>query len=232
MLSCTPAYALPGHRPTHTSGVIWPLSPDRLNVLKLVVDAKQPNRAKVPIVAGSRLGTRLSTGEGEDDTGEVVETPPGEPLEEAGTEGEDGIGGLPDVGPEGFPDVGPDGFPDAGPEGPAELAGSEDMGMGLLFEAGVEAPAEVADSEGGDAGVPTEPEAELSAELGEPGVVAIGVGTELSGVGVPLEPGEVPPGPTVTSVVLEGDAMSVLAGVVSLDGRLDEELDGETWARL
>lgn len=70
-------------------------------MLNLVVDPKQPSRAKLPMVAGSVPGTKLSVGGGEDDTGVVGETPPDGPLV-----GKDCIGVFPEgatepPGPEG-----------------------------------------------------------------------------------------------------------------------------------
>lgn len=215
MLWCTPANTLPGHKPTQTSGVIRPLSPDRVNVLNLVVDPKQPSRAKLPMVAGSLPGTRLSTGEGEDDDGVVGETPPGGPLEAAGAEVKDCAGGFPEDGPEGagpFPEDGPEGagpFPEVGPGEPSEPP---------------------ADSEGGGTELPAGPEAELSGELGG---VAIGVGTEPSpcvlGPTTELsEVGELPPSPPSASVELGAGAMAELGATDSVAGRPDAELDGET----
>lgn len=198
MLWCTPAKTLPGHKPTQTSGVIRPLSPDRVNVLNLVVDPKQPSRAKLPMVAGSLPGTRLSTGEGEDDDGVVGETPPAGPLEAAGAEVKDCAGGFPEDGPEG---TGP--FAEVGPGAPSEPP---------------------ADPEG--VGTGAGPEAELSGELGgvamgvgtEPSPCVLGPITKLS------EVGEVPPSPPSASVELGAGAMAELGATESVAGRPDAEL--------
>lgn len=182
-------------------------------MVKLVVDPKQPSRAKLPMVAGSRLGTRLSTGEGEDDDGVVGETPP----DGAGTEGKDCIGVFPENGPEGAMD----------PPGPE--------GSGPFAEVGPGAPSEPpADPEGGGTGLPAGPEAELPGELGG---VAIGVGTDPSPceLGAPAEPSEVgklaPPLPSAP-VELAAPAMAELGDTGWLAGRPDAELDGETRPRL
>lgn len=195
-------------------------------MLNLVVDPKQPSRAKLPMVAGSRLGTRLSTGEGEDDDGVVGETPPDGPLEPAGTEGKDCIGVFPENGPEGAMDP-------AGPEGAMDPAGPE--GSGPFAEVGPGAPLEPpADPEGGGTGLPAGPEAELPGELGG---VAIGVGSEPPPceLGAPTEPSEVGNiAPLLPAAPVEpgADAMAELGGTTTLAGRPDVELDGETWPRL
>lgn len=184
-------------------------------MLKLVVEPKQPSRAKLPMVAGFRSGTRLSTGEGEDVDGVVGETPPGRPLEAAGTEGKD-------------------------PEGAMEPPGPDGTGMGLFAEVGPGTPLEPpADPEGGGTGLFTGPEAELSAELGDAGGDAIEVGTEPSpcvlgattdpsDAGAPLDTGELAPPPPSASVELGAGAMAELGCTDSLAGRPDAELDGET----
>lgn len=48
------------------------MSPDASKVMYPELDEKQPRRAKSPMVAGSRRGTMLSMGEGDDVTGEVA----------------------------------------------------------------------------------------------------------------------------------------------------------------
>lgn len=182
------------------------MSPDRVNVLNLVVDPKQPSRAKLPMVAGSLPGTRLSTGEGEDDDGVVGETLPAGPLEAAGAEVKDCAGGFPEDGPEG---TGP--FSEVGPGEPSEPP---------------------ADSEGGGTEVSAGPEAE--AELsGELGGVAIGVGTVpspcvLGPITELSEVGELPPSPPSASVELGAGAMAELGATESVAGRPDAELDGVT----
>lgn len=179
-------------------------------MLNLLVEVKQPNNAKLPIVAGSRLGTRLSIGEGEDDTGVVEDTPPG-PLEPAGTEGEDCTGVFP--GPEAEGAAEPAGPEDAGPEGSV---------TGLFPEAGPEVSGEPADPDVGGNGVLTGPEAELFAELGGNGGVAIGGGTEpLAWV-------------LADSIGLATDEIAELSADGSVVGRLDDdvELDGETAPKL
>lgn len=189
--------------------------------MNLVVDPKQPSRAKLPMVAGSRLGTRLSTGEGEDDDGVVGETPPDGPLEDAGTEGKDCIGVFPDNGPEGATDP-------PGPEGSGAFA---EVGPGAPLEPPAEPPA---DPEGGGTGLPAGPEAELPGELGG---VAIGVGTEpapceLGATTGPPEVGKLAPLLPTAPVEPGADAMAELGGTAPLAGRPDVELDGETWPRL
>lgn len=100
-------------------------------MLNLVVDPKQPSRAKLPMVAGSRSGTRLSAGEGDDDTGVVGDTPPGGPPEAAGTEGKDCIGLFAEVAD---PEGGGTGLT-AGPE--AEFVGGVAIGPGTEPSPGV-----------------------------------------------------------------------------------------------
>ena len=107
------------------------MSPDKTKVLYLVVDAKQPSRAKLPMEAGFLPGTKLSVGEGADDAGVVGETPPDGPLEgkvfpEGATEppGPEGVGpGPPPVAKLGTP-------------GPPLVAGRP--GVGLIGETGPE----------------------------------------------------------------------------------------------
>lgn len=155
-----------------------PSSPDRVNVLNLLVDAKQPSSAKLPMVAGSLSGTKLSVGEGEDDTGVVGATPPD---------------GLPDGPPDGMPDGTPDGPgpPDGTLEGKVFPEGTTEPPDPEGTRVGAEPPSEAPldpEGPGGGTTVSTGPEAELAPEAGG---VAIGVGTtaEVGKPGLPLVAG-------------------------------------------
>lgn len=90
-MSYTPAYWLVGHKRTQTSGVMRWLSAVSLKVLYPVLEEKQPRRAKLPMVAGSWMGTMLSVGEGCDETDVVTDAEPAtegeETDEKAGFEG-------------------------------------------------------------------------------------------------------------------------------------------------
>lgn len=61
------------------------------NVLYPVLEKKQPRKAKLPIVAGSWMGTMLSVGEGNDETDLVTEMEP--TSEEEETEVKSGFDG-------------------------------------------------------------------------------------------------------------------------------------------